>query len=257
VIRVGVVGATGKMGRAVCPAVAAAPDLELVATVSRSSAGATVADVMGIEGSDVVLSDSLQSLADANAHVLVDFTSAAYAPEHVAWGIDHGIHVVVGTTGFEIDDVWRDAPVGVVVAPNFAVGAILMMRFAEQAARHFDAVEVIERHHDQKKDAPSGTAIATARRIGAAHPRTSADPAGDDRYPGARGAEVDGVRVHALRLPGSVAHHEVVFGGQGQTLSIRHDATDRTAFIPGVLIAIREAVRRRGLTVGLDALLDG
>jgi 4-hydroxy-tetrahydrodipicolinate reductase len=256
VIRVGVVGATGKMGRAVCSAVAAAPDLELVAAVSRSTAGATVADVMGIDGSDVVLSDSLQSLADANAEVLVDFTSAAYAAEHAAWGIDHRIHVVVGTTGFEIDDVWRDAPVGVVVAPNFAVGAVLMMRFAEQAARHFDAVEVIERHHDQKKDAPSGTAIATARRIGAARAGTSAAPGGDDRHPGARGADVDGVRVHAVRLPGSVAHQEVVFGGQGQTLSIRHDTTDRSAFIPGVLLAIREAVRRPGLTVGLDALLD-
>jgi 4-hydroxy-tetrahydrodipicolinate reductase len=256
VIRVGVVGATGKMGREVCAAVAGAPDLDLVAAVSRSRAGVTVAEAMGIEGADIVLSDALQSLADAKAEVLVDFTAAAYAPEHVAWGIDHGIHVVVGTTGFEVDEAWRGATVGVVVAPNFAVGAVLMMRFAEQAARHFDAAEVIERHHDQKKDAPSGTAFATARRIGAARAGAFSAPAGDDLHPGARGADVDGVRVHALRLPGSVAHQEVVFGGQGQTLSIRHDTTDRSAFVPGVLIAIREVGRRPGLTVGLDALIE-
>jgi 4-hydroxy-tetrahydrodipicolinate reductase len=257
VTRVGVVGATGKMGKEVCLAVAAAPDLELVAAVSRSKAGIPVADVLGIEGSDVVLSDALQALMDAKADVLVDFTSASFAPEHVAWGIEHGIHVVVGTTGFEVDESWRDAPVGIVVAPNFAVGAVLMVRFAEEAARHFDAAEVIERHHDQKKDAPSGTAVTTARRIGAARTGTSSVPAGDDLFPGARGADVAGVRVHAVRLPGSVAHQEVVFGGQGQTLSIRHDATDRSAFVPGVLLAIREVVHRPGLTVGLDPLLDG
>jgi 4-hydroxy-tetrahydrodipicolinate reductase len=255
VIRVGVVGATGKMGREVCAAVAAASDLELVAAVSRSRAGATVAEAMGIEGANVVLSDALQSLLDAKAEVLVDFTTAAYAPEHVAWGMEHGVHVVVGTTGFQIDEAWHTAPVGVAIAPNFAIGAVLMMRFAEQAARHLEAAEVIERHHDQKKDAPSGTAIATAQRIGAARAGTDAPPGGDDLHPGSRGADIDGVRVHAIRLPGSIAHQEVVLGGQGQTLSIRHDTTDRSAFVPGVLIAIREVVRRPGLTIGLDALL--
>jgi 4-hydroxy-tetrahydrodipicolinate reductase len=254
-IRVGVVGATGKMGREVCVVVSSAPDLDLVAAVSRSAAGETAADALGIEGSDLVLTDALASLTDASADVLVDFTSAAYAPEHVAWGIEHRMHVVVGTTGFEIDQAWRDAPVGIVVAPNFAIGAVLMMRFAEQAARHFDAAEVIELHHDQKADAPSGTAIATAERIGAAREGSWSSPAGDDRHPGARGADVGGVRVHSVRLPGLLAHQEVILGGAGQTLSIRHDSTSRSSFMAGVLLAIRAVGERPGLTVGLDALL--
>jgi 4-hydroxy-tetrahydrodipicolinate reductase len=244
------------MGREVCAAVAADPDLELVAAVSRSRAGETAAEALGIEGSDLVLGDALRSLADASAEVLVDFTAAAYAPEHVAWGIEHGMHVVVGTTGFEIDEAWREAPVGIVVAPNFAIGAVLMMRFAEQAARHFDAAEVIELHHDQKADAPSGTAIATAERIGAARAGAWTAPAGDERYPGARGAPIEGVRVHGVRLPGLLAHQEVIFGGPGQTLTVRHDSTSRASFMPGVLVAIRAVGGRPGLTVGLDALLD-
>jgi 4-hydroxy-tetrahydrodipicolinate reductase len=255
-IRVGVVGATGKMGREVCVAVSAAPDLELVAAVSRSRAGETAADALGIEGSDLVLSDALASLDDASADVLVDFTSPAYAAEHVAWGIEHGMHVVVGTTGFEIDEAWRDAPVGIVIAPNFAIGAVLMMRFAEEAARYFDAAEVIELHHDEKADAPSGTAIATAERIGAAREGSWSPPAGDDRHPGARGTDVGGVRVHSVRLPGLLAHQEVILGGAGQTLSIRHDSTSRSSFMSGVLLAIRAVGERPGLTVGLDALLD-
>jgi 4-hydroxy-tetrahydrodipicolinate reductase len=244
------------MGREVCAAVAAAPDLELVAAVSRSRAGETAADALGIEDSDLVLSDALQALADASADVLVDFTAPAYASEHVVWGIDHGMHVVVGTTGFEIDEAWREARVGIVVAPNFALGAVLMMRFAEQAARHFDAAEVIELHHDQKADAPSGTAISTAERIGAARAGSWIAPAGDERHAGARGAEIGGVRVHGVRLPGLLAHHEVIFGGPGQTLTIRHDSTSRSSFMPGVLIAIRAVGERPGLTVGLGALLD-
>jgi len=255
-IRVGVVGATGKMGRKVCAAVAAAPDLDLVAAVSRSRPGETAADALGIEGSDLILGDALASLADASADVLVDFTAPPYAPEHVAWGIEHGMHVVVGTTGFEIDEAWRDAPVGIVVAPNFAIGAVLMMRFAEQAARHFDAAEVIELHHDQKADAPSGTAIATAERIAAARAGSWAAPGGDERHPGARGADVGGIRVHGVRLPGLLAHQEVILGGPGQTLTIRHDSTSRSSFMPGVLLAIRAVGGRPGLTVGLEALLD-
>jgi 4-hydroxy-tetrahydrodipicolinate reductase len=257
VIRVGVVGATGRMGREVCRAVAADPDLALVAAVSRSARGLTLGEVAGIDGDAgaVLLADRLDALADADAEVLVDFTAPAFAAEHVAWGIDHGIHVVVGTTGFELDDAWRDASVGVVVAPNFAIGAVLLMRFAEQAARHLPSAEVIELHHDRKADAPSGTALLTARRIAAARSDAPAAPAGDDAHPGARGAEVDGVRVHSVRLPGLVAHEEVLFGGQGQTLTIRHDSTDRTSFMPGVLLAIKAVQGRPGLTVGLDELL--
>ncbi len=256
-IRVGVVGATGRMGREVCRAVAADPELALVAAISRSAAGRSLADEVGLEGDEgsVRLADRLEALVDAEVEVLVDFTAPAHAPEHVAWGIDHGIHVVVGTTGFEIDDAWREAPVGVVVAPNFAIGAVLLMRFAEQAAAHLPSAEVIELHHDQKADAPSGTALLTARRIAAARGDAPPAPAGDDAHPGARGADVDGVRVHSVRLPGLVAHEEVLFGGQGQTLTIRHDSTDRTSFMPGVLLAIKAVAGRPGLTVGLDELL--
>jgi 4-hydroxy-tetrahydrodipicolinate reductase len=257
VIRVGVVGATGRMGREVCQAVAADPDLALVAAVSRSAPGRTLAEIAGIEGDAgaVRLADRLDALVDAAADVLVDFTAPAFAAEHVAWAIEHGIDVVVGTTGFEIDDAWRDAAVGVVIAPNFAIGAVLLMRFAEQAARHLPSAEVIELHHDQKVDAPSGTALLTARRIAAARGGSPASPAGDEGHPGARGADVDGVRVHSVRLPGLVAHEAVLFGAQGQTLTIRHDSTDRTSFMPGVLLAIKAVGDRPGLTVGLDELL--
>ena len=256
-IRVGVVGATGRMGREVCRAVAADPDLSLVAAVSHSAAGSTLAAVMGLDGpaGSVLLREHLDDIGDAGLEVLVDFTAAAYAPDHVAWGIANGVHVVVGTTGFEIDDAWRDAPIGVIVAPNFAIGAVLLMRFAEQAARHLPSAEVIELHHDRKIDAPSGTALLTARRIAAARREPRESPAGDDAHPGARGADVGGVRVHSVRLPGLVAHEEVIFGGLGQTLTLRHDSTDRTSFMPGVLLAIKAAPGRTGLTVGLDELL--
>jgi 4-hydroxy-tetrahydrodipicolinate reductase len=175
----------------------------------------------------------------------------------VGWAIEHRIHVVEGTTGFVIDDAWREAPVGIVVAPNFALGAALVMRFAQQAARYYDGAEVIELHHDQKKDAPSGTALATARRIAAARKGDWAPPGGDAGHPGARGADVDGVHVHSVRLPGLLAHEEVLFGGLGETLTLRHDSTDRASFMPGVLLAIKSVPSRPGLTVGLEALLGG
>lgn len=248
-IHVAVLGATGRMGRAVCDAVLAAEDLDLVAAVSRSATGEAVG------GSDLAYVGTLDEVLDSGAEVLVDFTSAAYAPEHIAWAIEHGIHVVEGTTGFPVDDAWADAPVGIFIAPNFAIGAVLMMRFAAEAARHFDAAEVIELHHDRKADAPSGTALATARAVADARAGRWRGPGGDDAHPGARGADVEGIRVHGVRLPGLLAHQEVLFGGPGQTLSIRHDTTDRNAFMPGVLVAIRAVVGRPGLTVGLDALL--
>jgi 4-hydroxy-tetrahydrodipicolinate reductase len=170
VIRVGVVGATGRTGREVCRAVAADPDLALVAAISRSSPGSSLAEAIGLDGEAgaVVLAERLDDMRTADVEVLVDFTSAAHAPDHVAWGIANGVHVVVGTTGFEMDPRWREASVGIVVAPNFAIGAVLLMRFAEQAARHLPSAEVIELHHDGKVDAPSGTALLTARRIAAA-----------------------------------------------------------------------------------------
>jgi 4-hydroxy-tetrahydrodipicolinate reductase len=253
-IRVAVLGAGGKMGREVCRAVTDAPDMELVAAVDPGSAG------LEVEG--ITIGDSVGDLVAAHTDVAVDFTRAAAAAENALSCLESGIHVVIGTTGIEpgalgeIGRLAEDADANAFVAPNFAIGAVLMSRFAEQAARHLEVAEVIELHHDQKADAPSGTAIAMARRIAATRSGGGTARGGDDAHPGARGADVDGIRVHSVRLPGLVAHHEVIFGGTGQTLTIRHDSTDRTSFMPGVLLAIRSVASSPGLTVGLDALLD-
>jgi 4-hydroxy-tetrahydrodipicolinate reductase len=255
VIRVGVIGATGRVGAEVCRAVHADSDMELVAGISRSKAGEKASEALGLQGSDVVLAEDLGSFMEAGVEVAVDFTNAEFAAEHVAWAIEHGVHIVVGTTGFEVDEAWREAPVGVFVAPNFAIGAALMQRFAVEAARYLPAVEIVELHHDGKADAPSGTAAATADAVAAARPETWTGPSSES-VPGARGGERAGIRIHSIRLPGLVAHQEVIFGGQGQTLTIRHDSTDRTSFVPGVLMAIRWVPSHPGLTVGLDALLD-
>ena len=254
-IRVGVIGATGRVGSEVCRAVHAASDLELAAGISQSKAGAKASEALGLEGSDLVLAGNLDSFVEAGVEVAVDFTKGEFAPEHVAWSIEHGVHIVVGTTGFEVDEAWRDAPVGVFVAPNFAIGAVLMQRFATEAARHLPAVEIVELHHDGKADAPSGTAAATAEAVAAARTEAWAGPSAES-VPGVRGGERSGIRIHSIRLPGLVAHQEVIFGGQGQTLTIRHDSTDRTSFVPGVLLAIRWVPSHPGLTVGLDAILD-
>ena len=252
-IRVGVLGAAGRMGRVVCGAVGGAGDLELVAAVDPSHIGETV------EGT--LVHGPIESLADASAEVAVDFTLAGAAMDNARWCLANGIHIVIGTTGIAADDLDElrsladTVDANVIVAPNFAVGAALMMRFAAEAARHFDAAEVIELHHDRKADAPSGTAISTARAIAAARRGDWRAPGGDDAHPGARGADVEGVRVHGVRLPGMLAHQEVLFGGPGQTLTIRHDSTDRSSFMPGVLLAIRAVAGRPGLTAGLDPLL--
>ncbi|MEU6185038.1 4-hydroxy-tetrahydrodipicolinate reductase [Nocardia sp. NPDC047038] len=245
-IRVGVLGARGKVGQAICAAVTAADDLELVAAVDKD--------------------DSLDGFVAADTQVVVDFTHPDVVMGNLKFLVEHGIHAVVGTTGFdearlaEVRSWLSGRPeVGVLIAPNFAIGAVLTMRFAEQAARFFESVEVIELHHPNKADAPSGTAYRTAGLIAAAR-----DEAGLNRSPdattteleGARGAEVDGVRVHSVRLAGLVAHQEVLFGTQGETLTIRHDSIDRSSFAPGVLLGVREIANRPGLTVGLDPFLD-
>ncbi|HEY6567560.1 MAG TPA: 4-hydroxy-tetrahydrodipicolinate reductase [Actinomycetota bacterium] len=253
-IRVGVVGAAGRMGREVCRAVAADPDIELVAAVDPHGADSTV------EG--LAIHPSLDALVDAQAQVAVDFTQPEVVMDSIRWATEHGVHYVVGTTGIspaDLDEVRRLTERGhtnVIVAPNFAIGAVLMMRFAELAALSMSAAEVIELHHDGKLDAPSGTALGTARAIAAARGDVSPAPGGDDDHPGARGADVDGVRVHSVRLPGLLAHQEVIFGAPGQILSIRHDTTDRSAFMPGVLLAVKAVSSRPGLTVGLGALLE-
>jgi 4-hydroxy-tetrahydrodipicolinate reductase len=262
-IRVGVIGACGRMGQSVARAVADAEDLALVAAVDRSRVGQPIGRMIGHPEIDVPVSDELDRLLEAEVEVAVDFTHPDVVMDDVRWCIDHAIHVVVGTTGLDDErlDVIRGwledegSESNVIVAPNFAIGAVLMQRFAEMAARHFAAVEIVELHHDGKADAPSGTAIATARRIAETSAARSRD-AGRESVDGARGAAVEGVRIHSVRLPGLVAHQEVLFGGEGQTLTIRHDSTDRTSFMPGVLLAVRDVSTRPGLTVGLEPLLD-
>ncbi len=245
-IRVGVLGGRGRMGAQVCRAVEAADDLELVAMVDAG--------------------DRLSSVADAGAQVLVDFTHPDVVMDNLRFAVDARIHAVVGTTGFTAErlDTLRsrlaDAPeVGVLIAPNFGIGAVLSMQFAVIAARFYDSAEVIELHHPGKADAPSGTAVRTAEVIAGAR-QAAGLPAAPDAtvhsLDGARGADVGGVRVHALRVAGMVAHQEIVFGANGETLTIRHDSLDRVSFMPGVLLAVRNVATRPGLTLGLESLLD-
>lgn len=244
-IKVGVLGAKGKVGQTVVEAVKAADDLELVAEVDRDA--------------------SLQLLVEQGAEIVVDFTAPAVVMDNLDFCINNGISAVVGTTGFDDERLaqvrqWCEAnpEVSVLIAPNFAISAVLTMSFAKQAARFFDSAEVVEYHHPNKLDAPSGTAIHTAQGIADARREAGlgAQPdATDQSLPGSRGADVDGVPVHAVRMTGMVAHEEVIFGSRGQSLTIRQDSYDRTSFIPGVLLGVREAERHKGLVIGLDAYL--
>ena len=256
IVRVGVFGAAGRMGAEVCRAVTADPECELVAAVDpRIDAAAVPAGVL--TGTDPGV------LAEAGADVAVDFTVATSARANARWCAANGVHAVIGTSGLTDEDVedlrtlFADGPAHCVVAPNFAIGAVLMIRLAEQAAPYFDTVEIIELHHDGKVDAPSGTAVHTAARLAAASDRWAPDPTTVDNLPSSRGAKGPAdIRVHAVRMRGMVAHQEVLLGTTGQTLSIRHDSYDRTSFMPGVLLAVKRVAGRPGVTVGLDNLLD-
>jgi 4-hydroxy-tetrahydrodipicolinate reductase len=257
--KVGVVGAGGRMGQEVCRAVRQAADLDLVAAVDPAHGGALV------EG--LTIAPSLDALAQAGAEIAVDFTVADAARANLKAYAAAGIHAVVGTTGLSDADLdaaaqlFADANANAIVAANFAIGAVLLMRFSELAAPHMDGVEVIELHHNEKRDAPSGTARHTAAGMAAAREKAGvgplpADPTTEMVLPGARGAEAaGGIRIHSVRLPGLIAHEEVIFGALGQSLSIRHDSYDRRSFMPGVLLAVRAVAERPGLTVGIESLL--
>jgi 4-hydroxy-tetrahydrodipicolinate reductase len=248
------------MGSTVCRAVIDAPGMELVAAVDPFHAGIDLGQ-LGVHGTNVHISGKPTALREADAQVAVDFTILDAARQNLAWCADNGVHAVVGTSGFteaelaEFAERFRQSEANAVIAPNFAIGAVMMMRFAEQAAPYFDSVEIIELHHDQKVDAPSGTAIATAERIAAASKDWGEDPTKTVVAEGARGGTVSGIPIHAVRLRGLVASQEVLLGTTGQSLSIRHDTFDRSSFMPGVLLAIQKVVDTPGLTVGLDALL--
>jgi 4-hydroxy-tetrahydrodipicolinate reductase len=254
-----VFGAAGRMGRLVCAAVAGDAELELVAAVDPFHEGLDLASVTGV-GADLTVDGSPAALSRARAEVAVDFTAASAARENLRWCAANGVHAVVGTTGLGEDDLaeLRSAfqTSNCVVAPNFAVGAVLLMRLAELAAPWFDSVEIIELHHDGKADAPSGTAMLTAERLAAASSEWAPDPTTDVVLEGARGGQGPaGIPVHSVRLRGLVAHQEVLFGTTGQSLVVRHDSYDRSSYMPGVLLAVKAVGDRPGLTVGLDALL--
>ncbi len=260
VIRVGVLGAAGRMGTTVCRAVHHDPELELVGAVDPARAGAPLAEVGGPDAGLTVESD-VAALVDAAAAVVVDFTAAEAARANLLRLAGAGVHAVVGTTGLSDDDLADLEAAFVasncVVAANFAISAVLMMRFAELAAPFFDTAEIIELHHNHKVDAPSGTAIATAQRMAAASGTWAPDPPEREVLPGARGgAGAGGIRIHGVRMAGMLAHQEVLLGTDGQTLTLRQDSYDRSSFMPGVLLACKRIADHPGLSRGLDALLD-
>jgi 4-hydroxy-tetrahydrodipicolinate reductase len=245
-LKVGVLGALGQVGAQVVRTLEETDDLDLVATLDAD--------------------DELDALVTGGAQVVVDFTHPDAVMDNLEFCIDHGIHAVVGTTGFDderLDEVraWlsRAPTTGVLVAPNFSIGAVLMMRFAAEAAGYFESVEIVELHHPDKADAPSGTARRTASLVAEAREKAGVGPIPDattTSVDGARGAEVAGIGVHSVRVRGLVAHQEVILGGPGETLTIRHDSMDRVSFMPGVLLGIRTIASRTGLTVGLEELLN-
>jgi 4-hydroxy-tetrahydrodipicolinate reductase len=258
-VRVGVFGAGGRMGAAVCQAVTDDPELSLVAAVDPHHAGIDLRQVARVD-SNLHVSSNAESFASHSVQVAVDFTQIEAARENLAWCAAHGVHAVVGTTGFTDDDLRSIAEQfttsNCVIAPNFAIGAVLMMHFAALAAPWFETAEIIELHHDAKIDAPSGTAMLTAERIAAASDRWAPDPTTTEVVEGARGGRSPGgIPIHSVRLRGLVAHQEVLFGTTGQSLSLRHDSYDRSSFMPGVLLAVKAVADRPGLTVGLDTLL--
>lgn len=259
--RVGVFGAAGRMGSAVCQAVAADRDLDLVAAVDPHHLGFDLRDVTKADVPGLHVAADREALLHEGVEVGVDFTHADAARGNILWAAANGIHMVVGTTGFSDADYERFAAAftssNCVIAPNFAIGAVLMMRFAELAAPYFESAEIIELHHDQKRDAPSGTAMLTAQKLAAASQEWEPDPTEKEVLAGARGAKGPAdIRVHSVRLRGLNAHQEVILGTSGQILTIRHDSFGTSSFMPGVLLAVKAVADRPGLTVGLDRLLD-
>jgi 4-hydroxy-tetrahydrodipicolinate reductase len=248
------------MGRTVCQAVHDDSELLLVGAIDPASAGDDLQAVTGIDVPGVTIGSAASDLAKLEVDVVVDFTHVDAARGNLAWAASAGVHAVVGTTGWtdgDLDDL-RGAFTrsNCVLAPNFAIGAVLMMRFAELAAPWFESAEVIELHHDQKVDAPSGTAMQTVGRMAAASDQWGSDPTRTEVLPGARGADgPGGIHVHSVRLRGLVAHQEVLLGTTGQSLTIRHDSYDRTSFMPGVVLAVQQVAHHPGLTLGLDPLL--
>ncbi len=261
-IRVAVAGACGRMGQEVVRTVLRQPDMTLVAAFDMEPVrGQDIGVVTAGTANGVLVTADPESVAQARPHVVVDFTRFDAAPHHLRRFLFDGIAAVVGTTGIpqsaleELGEIASDKGTGLFVAPNFSLGAVLMMMFAQQAARYFDWAEIIELHHEKKLDAPSGTALRTAEMMLEKRTAFAAPPSETLKLEGVRGGLKAGVRIHSVRLPGFLAHQEVLFGGEGEVLTLRHDSTNRTSFMPGVMLAVREVQRLRGLVVGLERIM--
>lgn len=262
-IRVAVSGALGRMGQETVRAVSRDEELELVGAADVKAGGERLAEILSLPGLNITLRHDMEELIEiSQPEVVIDFTNPQAVFHNARTAIELGVTSIIGTTGlndFELNELKRLAEekgVGVAVIPNFAIGAVLMMRFAREAARYLPRVEIIELHHDQKLDAPSGTAIKTAEMINevvrGVTPRGVQE---NEKITGSRGGNLEHVRIHSVRLPGLVAHQEVIFGGQGQCLTIRHDSFNRESFMPGVTLAVKKMYRRKGLVYGLEELL--
>ncbi|RXJ03972.1 4-hydroxy-tetrahydrodipicolinate reductase [Anaerobacillus alkaliphilus] len=264
VIKVAITGARGKMGSEAVRMVTSTPHFQLVAAIDTKNEGKTLADLEGMPNVEVpIYVDLHKAFSEQEVDVLIDLTNPKFGRKHMEIAFEHGVRPVVGTTGFTEDDIKElsqiaeERSLGAIIAPNFAIGAILMMKFSQMAARYMPDVEIIEMHHDRKLDAPSGTAVKTAQMISQVRePKQQGNPDEKEELMGAKGAEFQGMRIHSVRLPGLVAHQEVLFGGVGQTLTIRHDSIDRTSFMPGIKLAVETVMKLDLLVYGLENIIE-
>jgi 4-hydroxy-tetrahydrodipicolinate reductase len=264
-IKIILAGPRGRMGREAVNLIHNTEHFQLVACLDRTNTGKKLSEVEGFPALDApIYSDPVQCFQEVEADVLIDLTTPEIGKLHTRLAVEHSIRPVVGTTGFneeelqELSDLAEEKKTGVIIAPNFAVGAILMMKFAQMAAKHFQDVEIIELHHDRKLDAPSGTGIKTAELIAQTRePKRQGHPEEEETIKGARGAETkDGIRIHSVRLPGLVAHQEVMFGGEGQSLTIRHDSYNRASFMSGVKLSVETIMSLEVLVYGLENIIE-
>lgn len=259
-----VTGATGRMGRETVKAILKESDMKLVGVVDTNLVGEDIGEVVGVGRIGLaVVSDLKELIETVKPTIMVDFTNPNVVNENIEIAVSHRVATVVGTSGFSQEDLCRiqkrcqEYDVNALIVPNFAIGAVLMMKFAKIAARYMPQVEIIERHHDQKLDAPSGTAIKTAELIASSRLELAEENKGEfEKVKGARGGKYQGIPIHSIRLPGYVAHQEVIFGGVGQTLTIRHDSLNRESFMPGVIMAIHKVKEINGLVYGLDNVIE-
>ncbi|OLN23224.1 4-hydroxy-tetrahydrodipicolinate reductase [Domibacillus antri] len=262
-IRVIIAGPRGRMGTEAVKMVMETPAFELVAALDRKHGGDTLSDI-GFAGSNApIYTDVRDCFADHPADVLIDLTTPEFGYVHTKTALEHGIRPVVGTTGFtdaqleELKELSESKELGCIIAPNFAIGAVLMMKFSQLAAKYFQDVEIIELHHDKKLDAPSGTAVKTAQMINdVREPKEQGHPDEKETMPGVRGANMNGMHIHSVRLPGLIAHQQVLFGAEGESLTLRHDSFNRTSFMSGVRVCVETVMKTKTLVYGLENILD-